>query len=147
MFNGLDLIDQAIGDVTATSAVLDEILANMSEGDDKHEAIAHLFRHLQTDLATLQRANAEARAAILRPRASGVAMSTVPHRAVLVAAIGKACHSVPSRWQARPLAFVTNQPPVEGAWPPRQWAFVCAPCNNKCSLCEAGRPVNSREAD
>jgi hypothetical protein len=69
VFNGLDLIDQAIVDVAATSAVLDEILANMSDGDDKHDAIAHLFRHLQTDLATLQRANSEARATILRPRA------------------------------------------------------------------------------
>jgi hypothetical protein len=67
VFNGLDLIDQAIGDVTATSAVLDEIIANMSDGDAKHEAIDNLFRHLQTDLATLQRANAEARASILRP--------------------------------------------------------------------------------
>ena len=71
VFNGLDQIDQAIVDVAATSAVLDEILANMSEGDDKHEAIAHLFRHLQIDLASLQRANAEARAAILRPHAPG----------------------------------------------------------------------------
>ena len=68
VFIGLDQIDQAIGDVNATSAVLDEILANMSEGDDKHEAVAHFFRHLQTDLASLQRANSEARAAILRPR-------------------------------------------------------------------------------
>ena len=31
VFNGLDQIDQAIGDVAATSAVLDEIIANMSE--------------------------------------------------------------------------------------------------------------------
>jgi hypothetical protein len=69
VFNGLDLIDQAIGDVTATSAVLDEIIANMSDGDAKHEAIDNLFRHLQTDLAKLQQANAEARTAILRPRA------------------------------------------------------------------------------
>lgn len=68
VFSGLDLIDQAIGDVTATSAVLDEIIANMSDGDAKHEAIDNLFRHLQADLATLQRANAEARTAILRPR-------------------------------------------------------------------------------
>ena len=67
VFKGLDQIDQAIGDVTATSAVLDEIV-NMSDGDAKHEAIDNLFRHLQADLATLQRANAEARAAILRPR-------------------------------------------------------------------------------
>jgi hypothetical protein len=73
VFNGLDLIDQAIVDVAATSAVLDEILANMSEGDDKHEAVAHLFRHLQADLATLQRANAEARASILRPTKGGAA--------------------------------------------------------------------------
>jgi hypothetical protein len=73
VFSGLDLIDQAIVDVAATGAVLDEILANMSEGDDKHEAIAHLFRHLQADLATLQRANAEARAAILRPAKGGAA--------------------------------------------------------------------------
>ena len=69
VFNGLDLIDQAIVDVAATSAVLDEILANMSEGDGKAEAINNLFRHLQVDLVTLQRANADARAAILRPRA------------------------------------------------------------------------------
>jgi hypothetical protein len=69
VFNGLDLIDQAIVDVAATSAVLDEIIANMSDGDAKHDAIDNLFRHLQADLATLQRANAEARAAILRPRA------------------------------------------------------------------------------
>jgi len=73
VFNGLDLIDQAIVDVAATSDVLDEILANMSEGDAKHEAIAHLFRHLQADLATLQRANAEARASILRPTKGGAA--------------------------------------------------------------------------
>jgi hypothetical protein len=73
VFKGLDQLDQAIGDVAATSAVLDEILANMSTGDDKHEAIAHLFRHLQTDLASLQRANAEARAAILRPAKGGAA--------------------------------------------------------------------------
>jgi len=38
----------------------------MSDGDDKHEA--NLFRHLQADLATLRRANSEARTAILRPR-------------------------------------------------------------------------------
>jgi hypothetical protein len=68
VFNGLDQIDQAIGNVTATSAVLDEILANMSDGDDKHEAIDNLFRHLQADLATLQRANSGARASILRTR-------------------------------------------------------------------------------
>jgi hypothetical protein len=68
VFNGLAQIDQAIGDVTATSAVLDEIIANMSDGDAKHEAIDNLFRHLQADLATLQRANSDARAAILRPR-------------------------------------------------------------------------------
>jgi hypothetical protein len=55
-FHALDLIDQAIGDVAATSAVLDEIIANMSDGDAKHEAIDNLFRHLQADLATLQRA-------------------------------------------------------------------------------------------
>jgi hypothetical protein len=67
VFKGLDRIDQAIGDVTATSDVLDEIIVNISDGDAKHEAIAHLFRHLQTDLASLQQANAEARAAILRP--------------------------------------------------------------------------------
>jgi hypothetical protein len=73
VFNGLDLIDQAIVDVAATGAVLDEILANMSEGDGKAEAINHLFRHLQADLATLHRANAEARAAILRPAKGGAA--------------------------------------------------------------------------
>jgi hypothetical protein len=67
VFSGLDQIDQAIGDVAATSAVLDEIIANMSDGDGKAEAIDNLFRHLQADLATLQRANAEARASILRP--------------------------------------------------------------------------------
>jgi hypothetical protein len=60
----LDQIDQAIGDVAATSAVLDEIIANMSAGDAKHEAIDNLFRHLQADLATLQRANVEAWASI-----------------------------------------------------------------------------------
>jgi hypothetical protein len=64
VFNGLDQINQAIGDVAATSAVLDEIIANMSDGDAKHEAIDNLFRHLQADLTTLQRANAEARALI-----------------------------------------------------------------------------------
>jgi hypothetical protein len=57
------------GDVTSTSGILHEIIANMSDGDAKHEASDNLFRHLQADLATLQRANAEARAAILRPRA------------------------------------------------------------------------------
>ena len=40
----------------------------MSDGDDKHEAIDNLFRHLKADLATLRRANSEARTAILRPR-------------------------------------------------------------------------------
>jgi hypothetical protein len=54
------LIRQVIGDVTATSAVLDDLVVNMSVGDAKHEAIDNLFRHLQADLATLQRANAEA---------------------------------------------------------------------------------------
>lgn len=73
VFKGLDLIDQAIDDVTATSAVLDEIIANMSDGDGKHEAIDNLFRHLQADLATLQRANAEARGLILRPAKGGAA--------------------------------------------------------------------------
>jgi hypothetical protein len=73
VFKGLDLIDQAIGDVTATSAVLDEIIANMSDGDAKHEAIDNLFRHLQADLATLQRANVEARASILRRAKGGAA--------------------------------------------------------------------------
>jgi hypothetical protein len=68
MSHGLDLIDQAIGVVTATSAVLDEIIANMGDGDAKHEVIDNLFRHLQADLATLQRANSKARAAILRRR-------------------------------------------------------------------------------
>jgi hypothetical protein len=68
-FRALDQIDQAIGDVASTSAVLDEIIANMSDGDGKAEAIDNLFRHLQADLATLQRTNIEARAAILRPRA------------------------------------------------------------------------------
>ena len=69
VFNGLDQIDQALGDVAATSAALDEIIANMSDGGAKHEAIDNLFRHLQADLASLQRANAEARATILRPAA------------------------------------------------------------------------------
>jgi hypothetical protein len=50
-----------------SAAVLDEIIANLSDGDAKHEAIDTLFRHLQADLATLQRANVEARASILRP--------------------------------------------------------------------------------
>ena len=71
VFNGLDQIDQAISDLAATSAVLDEIIANMSDGDTKHEAIDNLFRHLQADLATLQRANSEARAAIPRPAKGG----------------------------------------------------------------------------
>jgi len=44
VFNGLDQIDQAIGDVGATSAVLDEIIANMSDGEAKHEAVDNLFR-------------------------------------------------------------------------------------------------------
>jgi hypothetical protein len=73
VFNGLDMIDQAIGDVAATSAVLDEIIINMRDGDAKHEAIDNLFRHLQADLATLQRANVEARASILRPAKGGAA--------------------------------------------------------------------------
>jgi hypothetical protein len=64
VFRALDQIDQAIGDVAVTSAVLDEIIVNMSDGDAKHEAIDNLFRHLQADLATLQRANAEARASV-----------------------------------------------------------------------------------
>ena len=64
-FRALDLIDQAIGDVTATSGVLDEIIANMSDSDDnKAGTIDTLFRHLQTDLTALQRANTEARALI-----------------------------------------------------------------------------------
>jgi hypothetical protein len=41
------LIGQVIGDVTATSAVLDERVVNMSIGDAKHEASDNLFRHLQ----------------------------------------------------------------------------------------------------
>jgi hypothetical protein len=53
-----------IGDVTATSGVMDEIIANMSDDDNKVGTIDTLFRHLQTDLATLQRANVEARALI-----------------------------------------------------------------------------------
>ncbi len=69
VFRGLDMIDTALSDLAATAAVLDEIVANMSDGDAKHEAIDNLFRHLQADLATLQRANVEARAAIRRPRA------------------------------------------------------------------------------
>ena len=44
-FHALDLIDQALGDVTATSGVLDEIITNMSDGDAKAEAIDNLFRH------------------------------------------------------------------------------------------------------
>ena len=69
-FQALDLIDQALSDVAATAAVLDEITANMGDDTDaKADAIDTVFRHLQADLATLQRANAEARAAILRPRA------------------------------------------------------------------------------
>jgi hypothetical protein len=64
-FHALDLIDQAVGDVTATSCVLDEILAKMSDNDDnKVGAIDTVFRHLQTDLETLQRVNAEARDSI-----------------------------------------------------------------------------------
>ena len=51
MFNGLYLIDQAIGDVTATSAVLDEIVAYTSGDDAKHEAIDNLFRASMGDLA------------------------------------------------------------------------------------------------
>jgi hypothetical protein len=66
VFHALDLVDQALADVTATSAVMDEIIANMSDGDAKAEAIDNLFRHLQADLATLQRANAEARASTLK---------------------------------------------------------------------------------
>ena len=41
------MIGQVIGDVTATSAVLDELVVNMSIGDAKHEASDNLFRHLQ----------------------------------------------------------------------------------------------------
>jgi hypothetical protein len=63
-FQALDLIDQAIGDVSATSGVLDEIIANMSDDDNKAAAIDTMFRHLQADLATLQRVNVEARALI-----------------------------------------------------------------------------------
>ena len=72
-FHALDLIDQALGDVTATSGVLDEIITNMSDGDAKAEAIDNLFRHLQADLATLQQANTEARGLILRPAKGGAA--------------------------------------------------------------------------
>jgi hypothetical protein len=38
------LIRQVIGDLRATSAVLDERVVNMSVGDAKHEAIDNLFR-------------------------------------------------------------------------------------------------------
>ena len=37
VFDGLDQIDQAIGDVAATSAALDEIISTMNDGDAKHE--------------------------------------------------------------------------------------------------------------
>jgi len=84
VFNGLDQIDQALGDVAATSAALDEIIANMSDGGAKHEAIDNLFRHLQADLGSLQRA--ERRGPRDHPAAcrSGVAISTVPRRAVQI---------------------------------------------------------------
>ena len=36
VFNGVDQIDRAISDVADTSAVLDEMIANMSDGDTKH---------------------------------------------------------------------------------------------------------------
>lgn len=64
-FQALDLIDIALSDVSSTAVVLDEIIANMSDSDDnKAGTIDTLFRHLQTDLAALQRANIEARALI-----------------------------------------------------------------------------------
>jgi len=43
VFNGLDHIDEAIGDVTATSAVLDEILANMSDGAGRGKNLEAIF--------------------------------------------------------------------------------------------------------
>src|SRR5688500_4891278 len=58
-FQALDLIDIALSDASSTATVLDEIIANMSDDDNKAAAIDTMFRHLQADLATLQRANTE----------------------------------------------------------------------------------------
>jgi hypothetical protein len=73
VFRGLDLIDIALSDVAATAAVLDEIIANMDDGDAKHDAIDTTFRHLLRDLTTLQNANKEARTLILRAPKVGCA--------------------------------------------------------------------------
>jgi hypothetical protein len=83
VFNGLDLIDQAIGDVSATSAILDEIIANMSDGDAKHEAIdkpVSPSAGRPCDAAARERRGPR----LSSEGSAGVVMSKTPRRAVLV---------------------------------------------------------------